>query len=65
MTHPEDTTIRYDPLYGPPQRIRFQPRSDDRWRRVTEAWTGCVWRATGSEVVEQVTVVDPDGDPGP
>ena len=39
MTHPDATTIRYDPLSGPPCRVTFEPRDDGRYRRATQVWT--------------------------
>jgi hypothetical protein len=44
----------YKPVRGPKRRVRFEPRSDGRWERLSEEWTGCRWRTTGREIVETV-----------
>ena len=48
--------VTYRQLRSSPRRIRFEPRSDGRWERSTAVWTGCVWRATGSELVQDVEI---------
>jgi len=47
----DGVTVRWDD-----ERVRFEPRDDDRWRRIEEEWTGCVWRPRGSEVVDEIAV---------
>ena len=59
MTHPDTTSVRYDPLFGPPRRVTFEPRDDGGWLRSEAVWNGRIWRTTGSEVVESVAVVQP------
>jgi len=57
MTDRADAIIvRRDPVRGPPERDRYEPRSDGRWRRVDEVWTGCAWRPRGSAIIEAVAV---------
>jgi|AntRauTorcE11897_2_1112592.scaffolds.fasta_scaffold28092_2 hypothetical protein len=48
--------IRYRPTGGPPRKVSFRPRSDGGWLRVTLEWNGCLWRETGTEIVEDVAV---------
>lgn len=53
--------VRRDPLRGPPERDRYEPRSDGRWVRVDEVWTGCTWRPRGRELVANVSVEEGAG----
>lgn len=47
----EEITVEYTPLRGPRRRVRFAPRSDGGYWRITEEHTGCRWRVTGREPV--------------
>lgn len=58
--HSDAIIVRWEPARGPPRRLRFEPRSDGRYRRVTEEWNGCAWRATGQEIVTDVAVDIPE-----
>jgi len=51
MDRRDAIVVRYDET-----RQRFEPRSDGRWRRYHETWTGCEWRVVGTELVESVAV---------
>ncbi len=53
--------IRYRPTGGPPRKVSFRPRSDGGWFRVTLEWTGCTWRETGCEPVDDVALECADG----
>ncbi|QLH82443.1 hypothetical protein [Halosimplex pelagicum] len=52
----EGITLRYDPPQGPPRRVRYEARSPEGYTRITEVWTGCDWRAEGSEPVTDIGV---------
>ncbi|QRV14241.1 hypothetical protein JMJ58_15000 [Haloterrigena salifodinae] len=52
--------IRYRPASGPPRKVSFRPRPDG-WLRVTLEWTGCIWRETGCEPVDDVDLECVDG----
>jgi len=65
MTHPDATVVRFEPLYGPPQRLMFEPREDGSYLRTRAEWNGCLWRKTGSEVVENVRLPTPGGSETP
>lgn len=52
----EEVCLRYRPLRGPPERLRFVPRDDGRWARFDEYWSGCCWHTRGHEVVEAVAL---------
>jgi hypothetical protein len=47
----ERTIFRYGT-----DRIRAVPRSDGLWRVFDEEWTGCQWRARGSQLVEEIEI---------
>lgn len=53
----EQTTIRFDPVGGPRERLRFEPRPDGSWERIDEVWTGCSWRPRGRDTVESISIV--------
>jgi len=60
MTDRADAIIvRFEPASGPPERWRFEPRSDGRWVRIEEYWNGCRWAGRGAEFVDNVAVEDP------
>ncbi|MFC6975661.1 hypothetical protein ACFQL1_14960 [Halomicroarcula sp. GCM10025709] len=44
----------YEPARGPKRRVLYEPRSDGRFERIESVWTGCTWRPTGREIVENV-----------
>lgn len=48
--------LRVEPAGGPPERLVFEPRSDGRWTRREETWTGCRWRTRGTDVVASVAI---------
>lgn len=48
--------VRVTPVGGPPERVVFEPRADDRWTRREQRWTGCRWVTRGTDVVESVAV---------
>lgn len=58
----------FDVVYRPAGRswrkVSFEPRADG-WERRTYEWTGCTWRYTGSELVEDVRVETADGEVEP
>lgn len=58
MPEPQDRSdaivLRIDRMAGQSERIRLEPRSDGRWDRYQDEWTGCNWRAVGHEIVEDV-----------
>lgn len=55
MTDCRDAVIvRFDD-----ERLRFEPRSDDRWRLHDEEWTGCRWRTRGTQLVDDLSVTPP------
>jgi len=56
MDRSDATIVRFKPVAGPPQRVRFEPRSDGSWDRIEEVWTGCVWRPLGREAVTRLTI---------
>jgi len=57
MTDRSDALIvRFDPEDGPPERRRFEPRSDGLWVRIEEYWNGCRWAGRGAEFVSDVSV---------
>jgi len=44
----------YQPVRGPKRRVEFEPRSDGGFERIESVWTGCKWRPTGREIVQNV-----------
>lgn len=52
--HPESIVTTYRPPRAPPRRVRYRPRAEGEYLRETQEWNGCVWRTTGSEIVELV-----------
>ena len=53
----DGVTIRSDPARGPPRRTTLEP-ADTRaeYRRCEWEWSGCQWRATGQEILDDVVV---------
>lgn len=49
-------TVEFEPDRGPRRRLRFEPRGRDSYERVEEEWTGCTWRATGREIVDELSI---------
>jgi hypothetical protein len=41
----------YEPVRGPKQKIKFEPRSDGSFEHIETVWNGCQWRVTGRESV--------------
>jgi hypothetical protein len=56
MDRADAIIVRHDPVTGPPERTRFEPRADGRWTMVDEWHNGCRWVGRGAEIVESVTV---------
>ncbi|RLM39281.1 hypothetical protein [Haloarcula sp. Atlit-120R] len=48
--------VRREPLRGPAQRNRYEPRDEGGWRRVEERWNGCQWIYVGSEIVDSIDI---------
>lgn len=54
-----ELALAYREQAGHRKRVRFTPveRADgDVWSRTTEEWTGCAWRITGREYVDNVSL---------
>jgi hypothetical protein len=45
---------RRKPVNGPPERDRYEPRSDGRWDYIDEYHNGCKWVARGSQIVDSI-----------
>lgn len=56
MGREQSLCVRYEPVRGPPERLRFEPRSDGRYARFEEFWNGCVWAVRGHDVVDEVAL---------
>ena len=55
-------TVRREPVHGPPERTRYEPRDDGGWMAIDEVWTGCVWRPRGRTALDHVAFENmPDG----
>ena len=46
--------LRLDRPGARSERTRLEPRSDGRWDRYEDEWTGCKWRAVGHEIVDDI-----------
>jgi hypothetical protein len=57
----DGVTVRSDPARGPPRRTTLKP-ADARagYRRCEREWTGCQWRATGQERLDDAVVTPCD-----
>lgn len=51
-----ELVVRYDPVRGPPERLRFAPRDDGRYAMFDEVWGGCCWHTRGHDVVDGVAL---------
>ena len=62
----DDVSVRWCGADGDNRRLRIVETADG-YDRVTETWTGCIWRETGREPVTDVEVEqapDPDIEDG-
>ncbi len=50
----EGFDVRFDPTYGAPRKIAFEPADDGEWIRIDYEWTGCTWRERGFERCDDV-----------
>jgi hypothetical protein len=58
----DGVAVRSDPARGPPRRTTLEPAGERAgYRRCEWEWTGCQWRATGQETLDDV-VVTPDSE---
>lgn len=56
MDRSDAVIIRRTPARGPPERDRYEPRSDGRWEYVDEYHNGCTWVPRGREIVDEVGI---------
>ncbi|WP_434531060.1 hypothetical protein ACODNH_05455 [Haloarcula sp. NS06] len=54
--HSDTVMVQREPLRGPAQRDRYEPRDEGGWRRIEERWTGCQWAYVGSEIVDSIDI---------
>ncbi|PCR89465.1 hypothetical protein [Natrinema ejinorense] len=50
----EGFDVRFDPTYGAPRKIAFEPAGCGDWLRIDYEWTGCTWRERGFERCDRV-----------
>lgn len=49
-------TVQYTPAGGPRRRVTFEWVPGAGWTRRMSVWTGCSWRQTGTEPVEDLAI---------
>lgn len=52
----EGFTVEWTPSVGSRRRLRFEPRSDGTWWRISDHWTGCSWYEEGREPADDIVV---------